>query len=259
MAEQAQIRKIQHESQAGIQPRLKLMVVVPAFNESKNIPLVISELRSLQLPDIEVSFVIVDDGSRDSTRQVAQELQATVITLPYNMGIGMAVQTGFRFAAAQGADFVVQVDGDCQHIPAEIEKLLVPIQDNRSDVVIGSRFKISTSEGIESSTFLRWLVGRALSLNIRLLTGLKVSDTTSGFRLYNRKAAQFVINSYPDDYPEVQILVPLARHGFRVTEVPVKMRPRKSGSSSINWHRSIYYVIKVILSTLFDRIREKSS
>jgi hypothetical protein len=150
---------------------------------------------------------------------------------------------------------VVQVDGDCQHIPAEIAKLLEPVRQISSDVVIGSRFKESASEGIESTTLLRWLVGRALSANIRILTGMQVSDTTSGFRLFNRKAAQFVAESYPDDYPEVQILVPLACHGFRVTEVPVKMRPRKNGTSSINWYRSIYYVFKVILSTLFDRVR----
>jgi hypothetical protein len=239
------------------QPRLRLMVVVPAFNESKNIPTLIDELANLELSGVDVSFVIIDDGSRDKTYQVSRELGATVVRLPYNMGIGMAVQTGFRFALSRDADLVVQVDGDCQHIPAEIEKLLVPIREGLADVVIGSRFKDSTSEGIESTTFLRWFVGRALALNIRILTGLRVSDTTSGFRLYNRKSARFVAESYPDDYPEVQILVPLACHGFRVVEVPVKMRPRKSGQSSINWHRSIYYVIKVILATLFDRMRSK--
>ncbi|MFL5814799.1 MAG: glycosyltransferase family 2 protein [Bdellovibrionia bacterium] len=235
--------------------RLRLMVVVPAYNEAKNIPTVVSELRSLKLPGIDVSFVLIDDGSKDQTYQVARELGASIIRLPYNMGIGMAVQTGFKYALRNHADFVVQVDGDCQHIPTEIEKLLVPSRQEGSDVVIGSRFKESASEGIESTTFLRWFVGRALSLNIRILTGMQVSDTTSGFRLFNKRAAQFVAESYPDDYPEVQILVPLACHGFRVSEVPVKMRPRKSGTSSINWHRSIYYVFKVVLSTLFDRVR----
>lgn len=236
-------------------PRQRLVVVVPAYNEARNIPLVVSELRALRLPGVDVSFVLVNDGSRDHTVRVAQELGANLISLPYNMGIGMAVQTGFRYALSHGADLVVQVDGDCQHIPSEIEKLLAPIRDNGADVVIGSRFKEASSEGIESTTFLRWLVGRALSLNIKLLTGMNVSDTTSGFRIFNQKAARFVAESYPDDYPEVQILVPLACHGFKVVEVPVKMRPRKSGSSSINWYRSIYYVVKVVLSTLFDRVR----
>jgi hypothetical protein len=239
--------------------RSRLVVVVPAFNEAKNLPTVVSELRALELPGVDVSFVLIDDGSTDRTRQVARELGATLISLPYNMGIGMAVQTGFRYALSRQADFVVQVDGDCQHIPSEIEKLLVPIRANGSDVVIGSRFKDAASDGIEATTLLRWLVGRALSLNIRVLTGMRVSDTTSGFRLFNRKAAQFVAESYPDDYPEVQILVPLACHGFKVTEVSVKMRPRKNGTSSINWYRSIYYVVKVVLSTLFDRVRGRRS
>jgi len=255
MAGQARLKDAFSVIAQGPQPRLRLMVVVPAFNEAGNIPTVVAELRSLELTGVDVSFVLIDDGSQDHTRHVARELGADIISLPYNMGIGMAVQTGFRFALSHHADLVVQVDGDCQHIPAEIEKLLGPVREGRSDVVIGSRFKDSTAEGIESTTFLRWLVSRALSLNIRLLTGMQVSDTTSGFRLFNRKAAQFVAESYPDDYPEVQILVPLACHGFKVSEVPVKMRPRKCGASSINWHRSIYYVIKVILSTLFDRIR----
>lgn len=236
-------------------PRQRLVVVVPAFNEAKNLPLVVSELRALKLPGVDVSFVIVNDGSRDQTVKVAQDLGAPLISLPYNMGIGITVQTGFRYALGHGADLVVQVDGDCQHIPSEIEKLLVPIRENRADVVIGSRFKEGASEGIETTTFLRWFVGRALSLNIKLLTGMSVSDTTSGFRIFNRKAARFIAESYPDDYPEVQILVPLASRGLKVTEVPVKMRPRKNGSSSINWYRSIYYVVKVILSTLFDRVR----
>ncbi len=252
MAPQAQMK---NSIAAVSAPRLRLMVVVPAYNEAKNLPVVVSELRALILPDVDVSFVLINDGSRDETLRVARELEANVISLPYNMGIGMAVQTGFRYALSRQSDLIVQVDGDCQHIPSEIEKLLGPILEGRADVVIGSRFKDGASEGIESTTVLRWLVGRALSLNIRMLTGMSVSDTTSGFRLYNRKAAQFVAESYPDDYPEVQILVPLACNGFRVMETAVKMRPRKNGVSSINWYRSIYYVIKVILSTLFDRLR----
>lgn len=234
----------------------KLFVVVPAYNEEKNLETVVDELRALKIDGCSIEFVIVDDGSKDGTRATADLLGAAVISLPYNMGIGVTVQTGFRYALAHGADWVVQVDGDCQHIPSEIEKLAAPMRSGTADVVIGSRFKNSTSQGIRTTTLMRWLVGRALSVNIRLLTGMKISDTTSGFRLFNKKAAHYVAEQYPDDYPEVEILVPLACQGFRVTEVPVHMRPRKNGESSINWHRAIYYVFKVVMATLFHRVRQ---
>lgn len=239
--------------------RPKLVVVVPAYNEEKNITRVIRELQALELPGCDLDFVIVNDGSRDRTDIVAREAGASVVSLPFNMGIGVTVQTGFRYALSGGADFVAQIDGDCQHIPSELTKLLAPIREGRADVVIGSRFssdeKGATQEGIRSTTLLRWLVGRALSLNIRILTGLRVTDTTSGFRLFNERAARYVAESYPDDYPEVQILVPLACEGFRVIEVPVQMRPRMAGESSINWYRAVYYVLKVTLASLLDRVR----
>jgi glycosyltransferase involved in cell wall biosynthesis len=236
----------------------KLFVVVPAYNEEKNLRTVVAELRALKIPGCSIDFVIVDDGSKDETRATALELGAQVISLPYNMGIGIAVQTGFRYALAHDADWVVQVDGDCQHIPTEIDKLAAPMREDKADVVIGSRFATSrtTSQGIRTTTLMRWLVGRALSVNIRLLTGMKISDTTSGFRLFNKKAAHFIADQYPDDYPEVEILVPLACQGFRVSEVSVQMRPRQNGESSINWHRAIYYVFKVVMATLFHRVRQ---
>jgi glycosyltransferase involved in cell wall biosynthesis len=248
----------QNLPQVAASPATRLFVVVPAFNEEKNLVTVVEELRALKIDGCTVDFVIVDDGSKDNTCAVARELGASVISLPYNMGIGVTVQTGFRYALAHGADWVVQVDGDCQHIPSEIEKLAAPLRSGQADVVIGSRFtgRDSTGEGIRTTTFMRWLVGRALSINIRILTGMSITDTTSGFRLFNKKAAHYIADQYPDDYPEVEILVPLACRGFRVTEVPVKMRPRKNGESSINWHRAIYYVFKVVMATLFHRVRQ---
>lgn len=236
-------------------PVPRLMIVVPAYNEEKNIESVISELRALELPGVEVGFVVVDDGSKDATREVARALGADIVSLPYNMGIGVTVQTGFRYALSRGADLVAQVDGDCQHIPSELTKLLPLARSGEADVVIGSRFRDSRSNGLRATTFTRWLVGRALAFNIRLLTGMRISDTTSGFRLFNRKAATYIASNYPDDYPEVEILVPLACNGFKVAEVHVEMRPRKAGESSINWHRAVYYVFKVVLASLFSRVR----
>lgn len=233
----------------------RLMIVVPAFNEEGSIGTVIAELRALELPGMKVGFVIVDDGSKDATREVARALGAEVLSLPFNMGIGVTVQTGFRYALSRGAELVAQVDGDCQHIPAELSRLLPLIQGGEADVAIGSRFQESRSDGIRASTFTRWLVGRVLAFTIRLLTGMRISDTTSGFRVFNRRAAAYVANNYPDDYPEVEILVPLACQGFKVSETPVRMRPRAAGRSSINWHRAVYYVLKVVLASLFSRVR----
>ncbi|MDR3608526.1 MAG: glycosyltransferase family 2 protein [Oligoflexia bacterium] len=233
----------------------KLWIVVPAFNEEGNVGKVVQEVQDLRMPGCKVEMIVIDDGSADRTREVALGWGAKVISLPYNLGIGISVQTGFRYAIERSADFVAQVDGDCQHVPSELQALLAPILEGKADVVIGSRFKLDSTEGIRSTTRLRWLIGRALSFNVWLLTGVRVTDTTSGFRLYNRAAAAYVAENYPDDYPEVQILVPLVRHGFRVMEVPVRMRPRMAGKSSINWYRSLYYVFKVVLSSLFDRVR----
>jgi hypothetical protein len=172
------------------------------------------------------------------------------------MGIGAAVQTGFRFALAHGADVIVQVDGDGQHVPVEIAQLLPGVLSGVSDVAVGSRFvsrRVPTD--FTSTTPLRWLAGRLLSGTIFMLTGQRVRDTTSGFRVFNRRAAEVVATEYADDYPEVQVLVTLARHGMRISETQVEMRPRLHGRSSINWSRAIYYVIKVSLASIMDKFR----
>ncbi|MBI3556346.1 MAG: glycosyltransferase family 2 protein [Deltaproteobacteria bacterium] len=237
------------------QRREKLTAVIPAFEEAGNIASVVRELQSLSKRNSKIDFVVVDDGSSDGTRELAIAAGARVISHPYNMGIGVTVQTGFRHALAHGAQYVVQVDGDGQHIPDEIEKLLPPLIAGTADVVVGTRFAKGQGEGLQTTTFMRWLAGRALSLTIHFLTGSRISDTTSGFRVFNREAAEYIANNYPDDYPEVQILVNLARRGFRIVEVPVRMRSRTAGASSINWWRAIYYVFKVMFSSFMDKVR----
>ncbi len=234
--------------------REKLTAVIPAFEEAGNIASVVLELQYLSKQNPNIDFVVVDDGSSDDTRKVALAAGARVISHPYNMGIGVTVQTGFRYALAHGAQYVVQVDGDGQHIPEEIEKLLPPLHAGTADVVVGTRFA-KKGEGLEATTWTRWLAGRGLSLAIQFLTGRRISDTTSGFRVFNREAAEFIANNYPDDYPEVQVLVTLARNGFRIAEVPVRMRSRVAGRSSINWWRAIYYVFKVMFSSFMDKVR----
>jgi glycosyltransferase involved in cell wall biosynthesis len=233
------------------------MAVVPAYNEEGNLPRLLGELRSLEVEGCVVDYVVVDDGSRDKTLEVAKKSGARVISLPYNMGIGMSVQTGFRYAVSHGAELVVQVDGDGQHVPDEIRKLLPLIRSGEADVVVGTRFAHGHAEGLGSTTVLRWFAGRVLAWTVRFLTGRKITDTTSGFRLFNRNAAEFIANHYPDDYPEVEVLVILARHGFKLAETPVRMRSREHGQSSINWSRSIYYVFKVLFACFMDVIRGK--
>lgn len=236
----------------------KLFVVIPAFNEAGSIAKVIDEVRALESKDFEINCVVVDDGSRDQTRIVAQKTGTTVIALPYNMGIGLSVQTGFQFALSRHAQYVVQVDGDGQHIAAEIPKLFQKLKEASADVVIGTRFFEGSKDGLHTTTFLRWLVGRALASIVHFLTGKKLTDTTSGFRLFSKNAAEYVANHYPDDYPEVQVLVALVTHGYCVEEVSVKMRSRTHGASSINWWRSLYYVFKVVFASVMDKFRIKN-
>ncbi|MEW6057555.1 MAG: glycosyltransferase family 2 protein [Bdellovibrionota bacterium] len=236
-------------------PSRLLVVVVPAYNEKTNIAGVLAELSAVRLERTTVEVVVVDDGSTDGTAELARRLGTEVVCLPFNMGIGMSVQTGVLYALKRGADFVVQVDGDGQHVPGEISKLLAVLETTRSDVVVGSRFARKRRGGLESTTLARWLAGRALAMVVRLLTGQRFSDTTSGFRIYTRRAAQLVAHSYSDDYPEVEALVALVRRGFQVTEIGVQMRRRIHGKSSIGAWKSIYYFIKVILSSCIEKVR----
>lgn len=233
-----------------------LMAVVPAYNEAQNIAKVVHELATAHPECASLSFVVVDDGSTDSTRAQARATGAQVISLPFNMGIGAAVQTGFQYALRNGATIVAQVDGDGQHIPGELGKLLIPLTRGEADVVVGSRFVSNPSEGLVATTRMRWLAGRLLSKTVQALTGQRITDTTSGFRAYSREAAAWVAENYPDDYPEVQVLVALARRGFRIVEVPVRMRGRAHGRSSINWWRAIYYIVKVSFASFMDRVRK---
>jgi glycosyltransferase involved in cell wall biosynthesis len=236
----------------------RVVAVIPAFREAPSIGGVVTEVRALELPGLEIDLVVVDDGSQDGTDAAARMAGAKVISHPYNMGIGMSVQTGFHHALSCGAQFLVQVDGDGQHVPEEIKKLLPPLLSGEADVVIGSRFAPGANSGLSATTPLRWFTGRLLSVMVFLLAGRRLSDTTSGFRAFNERAARFVAESYPDDYPEVEILVTLARHGFRIAEVPVQMRRRAHGTSSIAGWRAVYYVAKVAFSSFISIFRARS-
>jgi glycosyltransferase involved in cell wall biosynthesis len=222
----------------------RLLFIVPAYNEASNVGPVVRELKAHH-PDGTV--VVVNDGSTDATAAAASEAGAIVIDLPFNLGIGGAVQTGMLYAERNGFDFAVQFDGDGQHVATEVTTLLAPLRDGSADAVIGSRFL----GGRSFRPPLARRLGIALFNGInRIVTGRRFTDNTSGFRAYNRSAIAFLAHDYPHDYPEPESVVTLCRAGFRVIEVPAAMRERQAGSSSITYIRSIYYMFKVLLAII---------
>jgi len=225
------------------------IAIVPAFNEAGNIGRVVDELRAF---DGGFDVVVVSDGSTDGTVEVARAHGAHVVRLPFNLGIGGAVQTGFRYAWENGYELAVRCDGDGQHDPSELPKVLGPVVAGEADIVVGSRF--TGAEGYRSSAARR--VGiRLLAVIVSLIARQRVTDTTSGFQALNRKALALFAADYPHDYPEVEGMVMTIRHRLRLQEVPVQMREREHGQSSITALRSIYYMAKVLLALFVGLFR----
>ncbi|MBN1196610.1 MAG: glycosyltransferase family 2 protein [Candidatus Aminicenantes bacterium] len=228
---------------------MKILTIVPAYNEAGSIEATITHIRAV---DLDLEIVVIDDCSTDQTAALAYAAGVDVVRLPINLGIGGAVQTGFRFAVDNHFDIAVQVDGDGQHDPAFIPNLIAPILEDRADVVVGSRF--IRREGFQS-LFMRRLGIRLFQHLNRLLIRQKITDSTSGFRAYNAAALRVLQHNYPVDYPEPEALVLLKKRRFRLAEVPVLMRNRHAGESSISGWKSIYYMIKVTLSILIESVR----
>ena len=228
---------------------LKRLAIVPAFNEEESVGRVIDEIRALD-PGFDV--VVVDDGSADRTAGVAGGRGAYVIRLPFNLGIGGAVQTGYRFAFERGYDIAVQVDGDGQHDPAQLPLILGPVLGDDADLVVGSRF---AGEGAYRSTVARRIGIRIFAGVVPAVVRQRVTDTTSGFRAVNRKGIALFAADYPHDYPEVEATVMCVKHRLRLQEVPVAMRERSGGRSSITALRSIYYMTKVLLAIFVGMFR----
>jgi glycosyltransferase involved in cell wall biosynthesis len=228
---------------------LRRIAIVPAYNEAQNIGRLLEELHEFD-PDLDV--VVVSDGSHDRTADVARSHGAFVVSLPFNLGIGGAVQTGFQFARANGYELVVRCDGDGQHDPSELPKVLAPVLAGDADIAVGSRF-VST-DGYQSSAARR--VGiRLLAAVVSAIARQRVTDTTSGFQALNRRALELFAADYPHDYPEVEGMVMTIKHRLRLVEVPVRMRGREHGRSSITALRSIYYMAKVLVALFVGLFR----
>ena len=221
----------------------RIVAVVPAYDEEGAIGAVVGEIRAF---DPAIDVVVVDDGSTDATAAEASAAGAAVVRLPFNLGIGAAVQTGFRYALERGYEVAVRLDGDGQHDPAELPKLLEPLARDEADVVTGSRFR--DVEGGYRPPLARRLGIMWFARLVSLLSGQRVTDTTSGFQALNRSGIALFASDYPSDYPEVEATVLVLKHRLRLVEVPVRMREREHGSSSITFVRSLYYAIKVTLA-----------
>jgi len=221
-----------------------ICAIVPAYNEELNIRCVLEDI-SQHHPDIKI--VVVNDCSDDNTEGVVRELDQTILNLPINLGIGGAVQTGMKYAMANDFDIAIQFDGDGQHLAAEIDSIIKPVVNGTHDVVIGSRFL--KPSGYSAGHFRSIGIGVFRMLN-SLLLGSTITDNTSGFRAYGRKAISFLAQFYPQDYPEAEAVIELFRNGFRIGEVAVTMRERSGGESSIGVMNSVYYMIKVVMANL---------
>jgi glycosyltransferase involved in cell wall biosynthesis len=221
---------------------LKVLVIVPAHNEEKSLGMVLDELRK-KAPFADI--VVVDDGSTDGTAEVAREHDVKVLSLPINLGIGGAVQTGFKYAAIKGYDIAVQIDADAQHDPSYLSSLLALLIEEKADIVIGSRYlnddrvemPLIRNIGIK---YFSWLTSKII--------GYKITDCSSGYRALNSKAIKLFSENYPIDFPDAEALIVAHKAGLKIAELPVKFRKRNAGKSSLHFLRLIYYPIKETLA-----------
>ena len=226
------------------------LVIIPAYNEAPRIAAVIAGVRAVVA---DATIVVIDDGSHDGTALVAAEAGARVLCHPFNMGYGVAIQTGYKYALSAGCDWLVQIDGDGQHDPAGIPALLEPLQGGTVDFVLGSRFLGGISY---RPPLLRRLGMTFFRRIVALVIRQPISDCTSGFQAFNREVIGFFTSDlFPCDYPDADVLISLHLAGFRIREVPVRMSPSASGKSMHSGIKPVYYVFKMLLSICVTLLR----
>lgn len=224
----------------------KALIIIPAYNEEASIEDTVTSVKTIEGFD----YIVVNDGSKDQTLQILEKNKFNYLDLPVNLGIGGAMQTGYKYALRNNYDYAIQLDADGQHDPKDLEKLIKEIHTNNYDMVIGSRFVEKTAY---KGSFTRRVGIFYFYKLIHLLTGNRVTDPTSGYRIVNNKIINEFSNYYPQDYPEVEVVVDLAKKGYKINEVRVDMNSRQGGVSSITPMKSIYYMIKV---TYFSLVRK---
>lgn len=228
----------------------KILLIIPAYNEQDNILKTYNTVINYNKKNKEnYDVIVINDGSTDQTGKICDDNNIPVIHLIHNLGIGGAVQTGYKYAYENNYDIAIQYDGDGQHDVSYVKKIITPLLEEKADFVIGSRFVGKTNDGFQS-TFARRVGIRIVSSFIKLVTGKKVYDTTSGFRVCNKNIIKQFSNSYPKEYPEPITTVELLKRGYRLSEIPVEMKERDGGTSSIHSWKTVYYMINVIFSIL---------
>lgn len=228
---------------------MKKLIIIPAYNESESIEKTINAIKK-DAPDFD--YIVVNDCSTDNTREILEKNNFNYLNLPVNLGIGGAVQTGYKYAYEYNYDIAVQVDGDGQHDPKFLEKMADTLEETGVNMVIGSRF--IENEGFQSTIARRIGIVYFTKL-IKLCTGVKVTDPTSGLRMVGKDIIKLFAEQYPKDYPEPETAVTILRKGYKIKEIPVIMKERQGGKSSINVKKSIYYMIKVSLAIVLETIR----
>jgi glycosyltransferase involved in cell wall biosynthesis len=233
-------------------PQSKVLIMIPAFNEGRVIHRVVKEIHK-HYP--ECDLVVINDGSTDNTQEEAKAAGARVLPLPFNLGIGGAIQTAFKIAHEEGYDACVQIDGDAQHDPTYLSRVLSPVLSGELDLCIGSRFLSDRSAF--KSTFVRRIGIRFFSILLRTMTSTPLTDPTSGFRATGKALIQQFAHYYPIDFPEPEAIKVANRLGARIGEVPVNMRKRLGGISSIRYFDTMYYMIKVTFAIFIDTLKKK--
>lgn len=228
----------------------KILLIIPAYNEEQNI---LKTCKSVIKYNKNIDYVVINDGSKDNTEEILIKNNLNHISLVENLGIGGAVQAGYKYAYDNNYDIAVQFDGDGQHDINYVLKICELILSEEADMVIGTRY-LDKKESTFQSTFMRRLGSKILSFLIKICTKCKVTDPTSGFRAVNKKIIKFFAENYPSDYPEPESIVKVTKMGYIVKEVPVSMNEREGGVSSINIFQSIYYMMKVSLAIIIDSL-----